>query len=457
MAKKEEVSERWRFGQVDYSVSMTVDGSTLTVEVEDSHSADVWKAVFDPKQLEELTRKTGNYKQFSVFISMLRAAITRSSDSVSLDLLTYADLEVLRSQKYGGSTHRGMSPGPKSAQSQLHSKRYLILTYSAEFDRIHYPLSLPYAGKTDPTKLQETIRKLQAEVAALQKTQTRGHLKSSDVLRLQQDYDLILQEKEELEELFEAFKNEVTLSRDGTAAKQIKILKQAVRNLEAELAKEKSKYQRLAQKKTQEIRELMEELDELRSSERNLRIRLKSVSNELAVYKQGQIYSQQSRSTTKNGVGRAVRQRTNSAERQFKRQAHPNPSKYRMKTPSPSGGRFPRFDPTAYIQDKLRKQQDSNLRLGRGKLVSSSSRLRSRSNSLEKGRSSTQRPPRPSPSNRLYTGYTQGQRSRTSSVGSNASSKASTRSSSRQSSLTRSDSENSITQLRSGKVQGRAL
>jgi coiled-coil domain-containing protein 61 len=364
MAKKEEVSERWRFGQVDYSVSMTVDGSTLTVEVEDSHSADVWKAVFDPKQLEELTRKTGNYKQFSVFISMLRAAITRSSDSVSLDLLTYADLEVLRSQKYGGSTHRGMSPGPKSAQSQLHSKRYLILTYSAEFDRIHYPLSLPYAGKTDPTKLQETIRKLQAEVAALQKTQTRGHLKSSDVLRLQQDYDLILQEKEELEELFEAFKNEVTLSRDGTAAKQIKILKQAVRNLEAELAKEKSKYQRLAQKKTQEIRELMEELDELRSSERNLRIRLKSVSNELAVYKQGQIYSQQSRSTTKNGVGRAVRQRTNSAERQFKRQAHPNPSKYRMKTPSPSGGRFPRFDPTAYIQDKLRKQQDSNLRLG---------------------------------------------------------------------------------------------
>jgi hypothetical protein len=50
MAKKEEVSERWRFGQVDYSVSMTVDGSTLTVEVEDSHSADVWKAVFDPKR-----------------------------------------------------------------------------------------------------------------------------------------------------------------------------------------------------------------------------------------------------------------------------------------------------------------------------------------------------------------------------------------------------------------------
>ena len=100
----------------------------------------------------------------------------------------------------------------------------------------------------------------------------------------------MLQEKEELEELFEAFKSEVMLTRNGAAAKQIKILKQAVRNLEVcsvlwlcvcvcvavrssismradcvvyvqeELAKERSKHQRYVQKKTQEIRELMEEV-----------------------------------------------------------------------------------------------------------------------------------------------------------------------------------------------------
>ena len=44
--------------------------------------------------------------------------------------------------------------------------------------------------------------------------------------------EALLQEKEELAELFEAFKSEVMLSRDGAAAKQIKILKQAIRNLE---------------------------------------------------------------------------------------------------------------------------------------------------------------------------------------------------------------------------------
>lgn len=60
---------------------------------------------------------------------MLESAITKSSDSVTLDLLTYADLESLRNKKHGSG--RGTSPSHKQTQS----KRYLILTYSVEFDR----------------------------------------------------------------------------------------------------------------------------------------------------------------------------------------------------------------------------------------------------------------------------------------------------------------------------------
>ncbi len=83
-----------------------------------------------PVDVEELTRKTGNYKQFPIFLNMLESAITKSSDSVTLDLLTYADLESLRNKKHGGGG-RGTSPSHKQTQS----KRYLILTYSVEFDR----------------------------------------------------------------------------------------------------------------------------------------------------------------------------------------------------------------------------------------------------------------------------------------------------------------------------------
>ena len=82
--------------------------------------------------IEELTRKTGNYKQFPVFVNMLHSAILNSSDCVSLDLLTYTDLEALRNQKLGLTP--GVSPGRKS--SQLEAKRYLILTYTVEFDRL---------------------------------------------------------------------------------------------------------------------------------------------------------------------------------------------------------------------------------------------------------------------------------------------------------------------------------
>lgn len=42
--------------------------------------------------VEEITRKTGNFKRFPVFLKMLVAAVNRESDSVFIDLLTYADL-----------------------------------------------------------------------------------------------------------------------------------------------------------------------------------------------------------------------------------------------------------------------------------------------------------------------------------------------------------------------------
>ena len=54
----------------------------------------------------------------------------QSSDCVTLDLLTYSDLEALRNKKLGVRR-----PSPAKSSRQLQAKRYLILTYSVEFDR----------------------------------------------------------------------------------------------------------------------------------------------------------------------------------------------------------------------------------------------------------------------------------------------------------------------------------
>lgn len=113
-----------------HTVRVTLTRSTLRVEVEAHGTSDLWRAEFDAAFIEDLTRKTGNFKQFGIFCSMLESALTQSSDSVSLELLTFTDLETLHSRKVGAITR----PSP-STSSPLNSKRYLILVYSVEFDR----------------------------------------------------------------------------------------------------------------------------------------------------------------------------------------------------------------------------------------------------------------------------------------------------------------------------------
>ncbi|XP_078064122.1 centrosomal protein CCDC61-like, partial [Mustelus asterias] len=118
------------FRGIEYIVTMMVTGDVLEVEVEDRLTSEQWRGEFEAVYIEDVTHKTGNFKQFSIFCNMLESAITKSSESVTLDLLTYSDLELLRNRKAGVAMRHG--PPPKSGA--LNAKRYLILIYSVEFD-----------------------------------------------------------------------------------------------------------------------------------------------------------------------------------------------------------------------------------------------------------------------------------------------------------------------------------
>ena len=54
-------------------------------------------------------------------------------------------------------------------------------------------------------------------------------------------YEAVLQEKEELEEAFESFKQEMMLTQEGAASKEIRILKKVIKNLE--VGKKKLKHE----------------------------------------------------------------------------------------------------------------------------------------------------------------------------------------------------------------------
>lgn len=91
---------------------------------------------------------------------MLLAAVVDDSDSVFVDLLTYADLEALKSKRAG-------APPRAAPSSKTNNKRYLILTYAAEFDRVHYPLPLLHEDAPSADALRATIARLKRENAKL--------------------------------------------------------------------------------------------------------------------------------------------------------------------------------------------------------------------------------------------------------------------------------------------------
>ncbi|XP_030603204.1 centrosomal protein CCDC61 isoform X2 [Archocentrus centrarchus] len=378
MEEGSELMEDIVFRGVEFSVKIEVDRGLLIVEISDSVTADQWKGEFDPAYIEDLTRKTGNFKQFPIFCSMLESAVRKTSDSVTLDLLTYADLELLRNRK------AGVVSRPRSHQqpSALTAKRYLILIYTVEFDRIHYPLPLPYVGKPDPAVLQKEIRALRAELSALT---SHGVNKSADleIQRLRADLVLVKEEKEAMAKVLERLQ---VSGSNPTSGREDWRMKDVVRTLEEQLVKERAKSQRSMSKRCQEQRLLVEQLEELRASECALRVRVKSLTNELALLRRGrvtpvsghissrvdgEIYRSLSRER-RSGYG-TVRARSGSRERpedrgqrsvERGRRADSSGPRARIPRPSPSptGSRVPRFDPTAYIQDRQRRQKEAELK-----------------------------------------------------------------------------------------------
>ncbi|XP_040908005.1 centrosomal protein CCDC61 isoform X3 [Toxotes jaculatrix] len=377
MEEASEVMEDIVFRGVEFSVKIEVDKSLLMVEISDSMTADQWRGEFDPAYIEDLTRKTGNFKQFPIFCSMLESAVRKTSDSVTLDLLTYADLELLRNRKAGVVSR----PRGHQQSSALTAKRYLILIYTVEFDRIHYPLPLPYVGKPDPAALQKEIRALRAELSTLT---THGFNKSAEleIQRLRSELALVKEEKEAMGKVLERL--QMTAS-GPTAGREDWGVRDVVRTLEEQLVKERAKSQRSASKRCQEQRLLTEQLEELRASECALRVRVKSLTSELALLRRGvtpvsghrgsrvdgEIYRSLSRERgsgygtvrVRSGSRERIQDRVQRSEERGRRADSSGPrARIPRPSPSPTGSRVPRFDPTAYIQDRQRRQKEAELK-----------------------------------------------------------------------------------------------
>ena len=131
---------------------------------------------FTASYIESITKKAANSKKFKVFMDMLIKATTAANSStkhmhkrqtenhnyrVSVDLLTASDLVSLKSGVGNPPPPPPPPlpvPPPPRPTSDNDSKRYLILTYTTEFDRVHYPL--PVILDSDPMQMRRTITRL---------------------------------------------------------------------------------------------------------------------------------------------------------------------------------------------------------------------------------------------------------------------------------------------------------
>jgi len=160
---------RRTFHDVSYDLVISGAPDSLTVEVEHTDDGRKWRSTFAARFIEEVTQRTGNAKRFDVFVKMLVSALAQESDAVYLDVLTARDLEMLRRHANPQAGNPQGPPATTGAAAQS-DKRYLILTYRAEFDKVHYPLPLALEERSEEDTLKTLVSRLQGELGDARRT-----------------------------------------------------------------------------------------------------------------------------------------------------------------------------------------------------------------------------------------------------------------------------------------------
>ncbi|KAJ8968132.1 hypothetical protein NQ317_007857 [Molorchus minor] len=244
---------------------MNVLCNNLEILITDKSSGEEWQCSYDATYVENLTQKTGNFKQFDVFVAMIKSGLLRTSESVTLDLLTFEDLELLRSRKLTKTV------GPSN-----NNRRYLIVTYVVEFDKIRYPLPLEYCGPPDPIILQATIKRLELELAkAKEELALRANNNEArKIYFLQKRVDELTEENVQLQEEIRHLNKFL----DKKPKNQVLSLQKAVSNLEKCVVSERNSHHDLVEKLRNDKEELVKELEKVKCSEKNLKTKLSKMA-----------------------------------------------------------------------------------------------------------------------------------------------------------------------------------
>lgn len=245
-----------------YLVKLNVLNNYLEINIVDQQSGEEWQCNYDHLYVENLTHKTGNFKPFDTFVAMLKAGLLKTRNCVSLDLFTYEDLESLCIRRFQSQAKI------QNSRKQNSNRRYLILNYNSDFDRINYPIPLEYCGPPDPHILQATIKRLESDLL-----KTRNELKNkedsnSNVLTLQKRTEQLENENYELK---------LQLRYQNHRSPSSRTLRTAFSQLERIVQSERKSHLKLVEQMRFEKVQLLKTIEKLKASEKSLKSQLSQV------------------------------------------------------------------------------------------------------------------------------------------------------------------------------------
>ncbi|KAI8809916.1 hypothetical protein BJ742DRAFT_215597 [Cladochytrium replicatum] len=330
----------------------------LDITLQDEETRAIWWGRLTAEYIEEITKKTGNFKRFPTFVDMLATSIKQEDENLHLELLTLRDIEALKRGNTGSIV--------AEEEEGIPQKVYLIMTYTTSFDRIHYPL--PLGLVSDVTfNSNHSVVELKAQVQTLQ-TENEQYIEKISALLREND-----RLKHELKAFLDERSSGTTLDIDRLPPGVVKCLEQM--HVVVSAIKKRMIPGKL-ESHFDSLRTLIDNMEWLMNQCETGEVSMSPPRDKIEPSRVGRtlkraeeprdrLRSKENRSPH-SSIPRPTATRSKigsmSDTNPFPNYTKRHPSATRGRTPSPSKARFKRFDPTGYVEEHNRKLDERRSR-----------------------------------------------------------------------------------------------
>ena len=152
------------FDNEEYIINVQTNPDNLYITIEKENEGLYWKKILDSKTLKDVTSQMGSYKSLKVFSDMLIQALSKKSDTLSMNFCSLNEI-----QKLSGANDRIVA-------QDNNIKKYLMMVYTG-FEKVVYPIQMEYYGNNpDKELLNRTIFRLKNQIKDLKQNKNNNLL-----------------------------------------------------------------------------------------------------------------------------------------------------------------------------------------------------------------------------------------------------------------------------------------